>query len=72
MKEVTAYNIYWHRDYVKEQLRFMTTGRMPQRLPHFIKIMAPANLEGDRLKRYVQSYLEMHYQGRVASLRIRE
>ena len=72
MKEVIVDNIYWHRDYVKEHLRFVTTCRMPERLPHFIKIMAPANLEGDRLKRYVQSYLEMHYQGRVASLHIRK
>lgn len=61
MKELIVENIPWRRDYVKEMMKFQTTGRMPTKKPHFIKLMAPANLDESRQRQYVMQYLNMHY-----------
>jgi hypothetical protein len=61
MKELIIEDITWRRDYVKEMMKFQITGRMPTKKPHFIKLMAPANLDESRQRQYVMQYLNMHY-----------
>ena len=59
--KVTLEGIHWRTDYVRDHMKFITTGRLPQRKPSFWDTEIPEGMDRQRERDYLMRQLQMHY-----------